>query len=154
MGIDFVNYSDLVKLLESIGYSKFKCMKWYDIVEDDLERVLHKLKWDKQINEMCDQVMRNIGLVDEFHIYVEHEVDIPILADEDLEPNVEIVLEDNNSASSLPSSTDDGLPCVHGMAAITKKRENPEDFVHNWLCMTSIHATYKSFISPMPSEEY
>ncbi|MED6213473.1 hypothetical protein PIB30_093786 [Stylosanthes scabra] len=44
MDIDFVNYGDLLKLLEEIGYKNVKNMKWYDFTEDDFERGLHTLK--------------------------------------------------------------------------------------------------------------
>ncbi|MED6176683.1 hypothetical protein PIB30_090587, partial [Stylosanthes scabra] len=107
MDIDFVNYGDLVKLLESIGFNKFKKLKWYDFVEDVLERGLHPLNGDVHINEMCEHLMRNIGLVNEFHVYVEHEVDVPIPAEVEREPEVEeVVVEKVLSSSS--SSTDDG----------------------------------------------
>ncbi|MED6111842.1 hypothetical protein PIB30_056118 [Stylosanthes scabra] len=106
MDIDFVNYGDLVKLLESLGYPKFKCMKWYDAAEDDLELRLHKLEGDKHVNEMCDYLMRHIELVDEFHIYVEHEVDVPIPAGEDfvqnVEPNVDTVILEDDTSLLLP----------------------------------------------------
>ncbi|MED6206871.1 hypothetical protein PIB30_030641 [Stylosanthes scabra] len=80
MDIDFVNYGDLLKLLEGIGYKKIKKMQWYDVAEDDLEAGLHKLEGDADINAMCEHLMRNFGLIDEFHIYIEHEVDIPVPA--------------------------------------------------------------------------
>ncbi|MED6212170.1 hypothetical protein PIB30_080611 [Stylosanthes scabra] len=102
MDIDFVNYGDLLKLLEGIGYKKIKKMQWYDIAEDDLEAGLHKLEGDADINAMCEHLMRNFGLTDEFHIYVEHEVDIPVPASDEGEPNVEPVL------MLTSSSSDDG----------------------------------------------
>ncbi|MED6197866.1 hypothetical protein PIB30_060803 [Stylosanthes scabra] len=40
------------------------------------------------------------------------------------------------------------MPYVDGVAAIRKKHENPEDYVHHWLCMDSIHATYKPIERP------
>ncbi|MED6197515.1 hypothetical protein PIB30_057107 [Stylosanthes scabra] len=46
------------------------------------------------------------------------------------------------------------MPCIHGIAAIRKKRGKPEDYVHPWLCMDSIHATFKHSIHPVPSEQY
>ncbi|MED6111344.1 hypothetical protein PIB30_051495 [Stylosanthes scabra] len=46
------------------------------------------------------------------------------------------------------------MPCVHGIAAIRKKHGNPKDFVHKWLCMESIYATYKYHIHPVPNESY
>ncbi|MED6219177.1 hypothetical protein PIB30_033385 [Stylosanthes scabra] len=46
------------------------------------------------------------------------------------------------------------MPCIHAIAAIRKMHENPEDFVHPWLCMESIHATFKHSINHVPSEQY
>ncbi|MED6189868.1 hypothetical protein PIB30_100225 [Stylosanthes scabra] len=92
MDIDFVNYGDMVKLLEEIGYNKFKKMQWYDFAEDDLEARLHKLEGDSDINAMCKHLMRNFGLTHEFHIYVEHEVDVPVPTSDEGEPNVKLVL--------------------------------------------------------------
>ncbi|MED6168200.1 hypothetical protein PIB30_009702 [Stylosanthes scabra] len=66
MDIDFVNYEDLAGL--------------------------HKLEGDADINAMCEYLMMNIGLTDEFHIYVEHKVDIPVPTSDEGEPNVEAVL--------------------------------------------------------------
>ncbi|MED6154763.1 hypothetical protein PIB30_115849, partial [Stylosanthes scabra] len=83
MDVDFVNYGDLVKLLESIGYLRFKSLKWYDLAEDHLGMGLHPLKGDADINHMCDHLLRNLEFSSEFHIYVEHEVDVPVPADED-----------------------------------------------------------------------
>ncbi|MED6144550.1 hypothetical protein PIB30_016595 [Stylosanthes scabra] len=109
MDIDFVNYGDSVKLLKSLGYPKFKRLKWYDFVDDDLERGLHLLEGDAEINEMCDQLMRNIELANEFHVYVEHEIDVPVPSDEDefYVPPVEIVVLDKDK-SYLSSYSDDG----------------------------------------------
>ncbi|XP_057755529.1 uncharacterized protein LOC130974688 [Arachis stenosperma] len=47
-----------------------------------------------------------------------------------------------------------GMPCVHAIAAIRKKHDKPEDYVHKRLCMESIHLTYAHSIQPVPSEEY
>ncbi|MED6134924.1 hypothetical protein PIB30_041482 [Stylosanthes scabra] len=52
MDVDFVNYGGLVKLLGSIGYLKFKRLKWFDFTEDHLESGLHPLDRDAQIDEM------------------------------------------------------------------------------------------------------
>ncbi|MED6193916.1 hypothetical protein PIB30_023581 [Stylosanthes scabra] len=76
MDVDFVNYGDMVKLLESIGYPKFKRLKWYDFTEDHLGLGLYLLAGDDDINHMCDHLLRHIDLSDEFYIYVEHEVDV------------------------------------------------------------------------------
>ncbi|MED6170666.1 hypothetical protein PIB30_033233 [Stylosanthes scabra] len=46
------------------------------------------------------------------------------------------------------------MPCIHGIAAIRKKGQNPEEYVHPWLCMESIHATFRYSIHLVPSEQY
>ncbi|MED6116410.1 hypothetical protein PIB30_100131 [Stylosanthes scabra] len=83
--IDFVNYGDLLKLLEEMGYKNIKKMKWYDFTDDDFERGLHTLNGDADINGMCDHIMRNFRLSDEFHIYVEHVMDVPVPASDEEE---------------------------------------------------------------------
>ncbi|XP_052118923.1 uncharacterized protein LOC107493000 [Arachis duranensis] len=47
-----------------------------------------------------------------------------------------------------------GIPCIHSIAAIKKRHDNPDDYVHPWLCMESIRKTYEHFIQPVTSEEY
>ncbi|XP_072057976.1 uncharacterized protein [Arachis hypogaea] len=47
-----------------------------------------------------------------------------------------------------------GMPCIHAIAAIRKRHDHPEDYVHPWLCMESIHKTYAHCIQPVPSEEF
>ncbi|XP_016191556.1 uncharacterized protein LOC107632386 [Arachis ipaensis] len=47
-----------------------------------------------------------------------------------------------------------GIPCVHAMAAIGKRGDRPEGYVHQWLKMDAFRATYAHSISPVNSEEY
>ncbi|KAL6556398.1 hypothetical protein OROGR_005686 [Orobanche gracilis] len=47
-----------------------------------------------------------------------------------------------------------GIPCAHAIAAIAWKNERPEDYVHPWLTVDSMHATYEYFIKPVNSEEF
>ncbi|XP_016199775.1 uncharacterized protein LOC107640790 [Arachis ipaensis] len=47
-----------------------------------------------------------------------------------------------------------GMPCIHGIAAIRKRHDQVDDYVHHWLCMESIHKTYAHCIKPVPSEEF
>ncbi|XP_072085035.1 uncharacterized protein [Arachis hypogaea] len=47
-----------------------------------------------------------------------------------------------------------GMPCRHAVAAMYKIGVNPEDFVHTWLTMDSIRATYAHTMKPVNSEEY
>ncbi|MED6134830.1 hypothetical protein PIB30_040611 [Stylosanthes scabra] len=44
--------------------------------------------------------------------------------------------------------------CGRTVAAIRKEHQNPEDYVHKWLCMESICATCRFHISLVPSEAY
>ncbi|RYR41509.1 hypothetical protein Ahy_A08g037910 [Arachis hypogaea] len=43
------------------------------------------------------------------------------------------------------------MPCIHALAAIRKRRDQPQDYVHPWLCMESIRRTYAHCIQPEPS---
>ncbi|RYQ79318.1 hypothetical protein Ahy_Scaffold6g108045 [Arachis hypogaea] len=46
------------------------------------------------------------------------------------------------------------IPCVHAMAAIAKRGDRPDTYVHKWLKMDAFRATYGHSISPVNSEEY
>ncbi|MED6188789.1 hypothetical protein PIB30_089235 [Stylosanthes scabra] len=74
MDLDLVNFLDLVKLLEDeLGYKTEKKLHWLDVADDNLESGLYRLLGDKEINAMRKNVLKNFGLSEEFHIYVEHE---------------------------------------------------------------------------------
>ncbi|XP_020972487.1 uncharacterized protein LOC110269163 [Arachis ipaensis] len=47
-----------------------------------------------------------------------------------------------------------GMPCIHSIAAIRKRHDQVDDYVHPWLCMESIHKTYAHCIKSVPSEEF
>ncbi|XP_072084753.1 uncharacterized protein [Arachis hypogaea] len=47
-----------------------------------------------------------------------------------------------------------GMPCTHALAAIMKRRDRAEDYVHPWLCMESIKKTYSHCIKLVPSAEF
>ncbi|XP_072084719.1 uncharacterized protein [Arachis hypogaea] len=47
-----------------------------------------------------------------------------------------------------------GMPCRHAVAAMSKMGLRPEDFVHKWLTMKAVKATYSHCIKPVNSEEY
>ncbi|MED6115460.1 hypothetical protein PIB30_090884 [Stylosanthes scabra] len=82
MDLDLLNYGDFVKLLEDeLGYKTEKKLHWYDCAEEDLGAGLYELNGDKEINDLRGNILRNFGLVEEFHIYVEHEVSVPVPAD-------------------------------------------------------------------------
>ncbi|XP_025616609.1 uncharacterized protein [Arachis hypogaea] len=47
-----------------------------------------------------------------------------------------------------------GMPCLHAFAAIRKRHDTPQDYVHPWLCMESIRRTYAHCIKPVPTPEF
>ncbi|MED6206886.1 hypothetical protein PIB30_030768 [Stylosanthes scabra] len=107
MDLNLVNLEDLVKLLEDeLGYKTKKKLHWLDVADDHLESGLYCLHRDKEINAMRENVLRNYGLSEEFHIYVEHEVSMPHPAENPPAQEAEAIVIDDEDSSS--SSTDDG----------------------------------------------
>ncbi|XP_058783507.1 uncharacterized protein LOC131658200 [Vicia villosa] len=47
-----------------------------------------------------------------------------------------------------------GMPCIHAIAAIAYKVEKSENYVHQWLTMEALNATYDHYILPVNSQEY
>ncbi|KAI9120808.1 hypothetical protein K1719_007841 [Acacia pycnantha] len=47
-----------------------------------------------------------------------------------------------------------GLPCEHAIAAIAHKNEPAENYVHQWLTMDALHATYEHTLNPVNSHDY
>ncbi|RYR71111.1 hypothetical protein Ahy_A02g005404 [Arachis hypogaea] len=47
-----------------------------------------------------------------------------------------------------------GLPCVHALAAIARRGDRPETYVHPLLKIRAVLATYQHCIQPVNSEEY
>ncbi|XP_029143991.1 uncharacterized protein [Arachis hypogaea] len=47
-----------------------------------------------------------------------------------------------------------GISCVHAMAAIAKRGDRADTYVHKWLKMDAFRATYGHSISPVNSKEY
>ncbi|MED6219566.1 hypothetical protein PIB30_036906 [Stylosanthes scabra] len=106
MDVDLLNFGDFLKLLEDeLGYKTKKKLRWWDCAEEDLGAGLYELTGHKEINEMCENILRNFGLVEEFHIYVEHEVSVPQPAKMPPAEPEPIVIDSEDSA---PSSTNDG----------------------------------------------
>ncbi|MED6145665.1 hypothetical protein PIB30_027382 [Stylosanthes scabra] len=81
MDIDLVCFYDLKELIKIVGYEKYKKMLWHDTTDPDLGTGLHEIKGDTEINEMRGCVVMQMG-PKEFHIYVEHVVDIPEVVEE------------------------------------------------------------------------
>ncbi|XP_061372337.1 uncharacterized protein LOC133314825 [Gastrolobium bilobum] len=47
-----------------------------------------------------------------------------------------------------------GLPCEHAIAAICHKNEPAELYVHQWLTVDALHATYAHTLNPVNSDKY
>ncbi|MED6130158.1 hypothetical protein PIB30_115273, partial [Stylosanthes scabra] len=94
-------------MLEGLGFRTHRALHWYDCTEEDLEAGLYRIHGDVEVFDMRANVVRNFGLSEQFDIFVEHEVNVPLLAtapgDTDAEP---IVVDEGEGLSS--SSTDDG----------------------------------------------
>ncbi|MED6177047.1 hypothetical protein PIB30_094058 [Stylosanthes scabra] len=89
---------DLGTLCEGLGYKKFKDLFWYDITAPEMETGLNKLVSDEGIRELIGWLTDNEEK--EFHMYVEHVVDKPILAEKVEEKKGETVnLVDSSSSS-------------------------------------------------------
>ncbi|MED6187523.1 hypothetical protein PIB30_077231, partial [Stylosanthes scabra] len=93
MDVDFVNKEDLLVLVRELGYLEHMQLFWHDPTEINFEDGLHVLESDMDINNMCDCCLNNN--LKEFHIYVDHVVNVPVPA----------VISSSSSSSS--SSSDD-----------------------------------------------
>ncbi|MED6141657.1 hypothetical protein PIB30_105643 [Stylosanthes scabra] len=143
MDLDFVNFGDMVKLFEDLRYTKYKAMYWLDKNAQELETGLNELEGDAGIRDMLDYLRTNREL--EFHLYWEHVINEPVIAEE--APGGEI-----SGANAGMNAGANGQPI--NLEETTSSSEWAEDFVHPWLCMDSIHATFKHSINPVPSEHY
>ncbi|XP_061343146.1 uncharacterized protein LOC133289265 [Gastrolobium bilobum] len=47
-----------------------------------------------------------------------------------------------------------GLPCEHAIAALCHKNEPAELYVHQWLTVDALHATYAHTLNPVNSDKY
>ncbi|MED6167008.1 hypothetical protein PIB30_114947, partial [Stylosanthes scabra] len=118
MDVDYVNKEDLLIVIRELGYVEISQLYWHDPTQINFEDGLHELVTDMDINNMCDCCLNNN--LKEFHIYIEHNVNIPVPAEENAnipEPvdvnvnipeaaGVNVVISSSSSSSS--SSSDDG----------------------------------------------
>ncbi|MED6225863.1 hypothetical protein PIB30_097766 [Stylosanthes scabra] len=100
LDIDLVSLPVLEDLLKELGYEKYEKLLWHDLSFPDLEFGLHELKGDVGINEMRGAVVMHMG-DKEFHIYIEHVVDTPILVED------YVNLEESNTSDSYESAEDE-----------------------------------------------
>ncbi|MED6122264.1 hypothetical protein PIB30_038205 [Stylosanthes scabra] len=94
LDIDHLNMRDMVTLLEDIGYKSHKALHWFDVTAPEFETGLNELDGDQGICELIDWLRTNKE--PEFHIYVEHSISKPILAEDVGDGNCETInLEDD-----------------------------------------------------------
>ncbi|MED6173055.1 hypothetical protein PIB30_055703 [Stylosanthes scabra] len=91
MDIDHLNFGDLVKLLETLGFITHKRIFWLEANAIDLEDGLNLLDGDRSVRDMYNDLLMNVHASKEFHIYVEHPVDVLVPAP-DPEPVLAITL--------------------------------------------------------------
>ncbi|MED6107462.1 hypothetical protein PIB30_014313 [Stylosanthes scabra] len=80
MNIDHLNFGDMVKLLEWLGYKKYRRVFWKDKNAPEFETGLNRLRGDDDIRELIDYLRMN--RVSEFHLYWDHVINEPIFADD------------------------------------------------------------------------
>ncbi|MED6110890.1 hypothetical protein PIB30_047182 [Stylosanthes scabra] len=80
LDIDHINIGNLVVLLNELGYKNHKAMHWYDKNALELETGINEIDGDQGIRELIEWLRVN----DEpkFHIYIEHTISKPILAED------------------------------------------------------------------------
>ncbi|MED6138683.1 hypothetical protein PIB30_076769 [Stylosanthes scabra] len=103
MDVDLVNKEDLVEFAKDIGYINLKCMLWHEHTLIKFEAGLHSLAGDMEINDMCEYTLNNN--LKEFHIYLDHLVDVPIMPGPN--PVVEPIVVDSSSYGSYESAEDE-----------------------------------------------
>ncbi|MED6114466.1 hypothetical protein PIB30_080464 [Stylosanthes scabra] len=101
MDLDFVNFGDMVKLFEDLRYTKYKAVYWLDKNAPEIETGLNELEGDAGIREMLDYLRTNREL--EFHLYWEHVINEPVIAEE--APEGEISRANAGRLSAYASST-------------------------------------------------
>ncbi|MED6161676.1 hypothetical protein PIB30_062960, partial [Stylosanthes scabra] len=80
LDIDHINMGNLVVMLDDLGYKNHKAMHWYDKNAPELETGINVIDGDQRIRELIDWLRVNEER--EFHIYVEHTISKPILAED------------------------------------------------------------------------
>ncbi|MED6123409.1 hypothetical protein PIB30_048889 [Stylosanthes scabra] len=112
IAIEVLSFSDLVNMLGGLGYKTHRAMHWYDFAEDVFELGLFRIFGDAEVFDLRSHVMSNFDLVDEFHIYVEHEVNVPLLATAPGDTHAEPIEVDEEGGSSSSSSDNGGYETI------------------------------------------
>ncbi|MED6186011.1 hypothetical protein PIB30_062641, partial [Stylosanthes scabra] len=79
MDIDKMNFEDMKKLLEGLGYRNFMHVYWLDKNAPELETGLNLLEGYDGIRELIDHLKMNLEF--EFHLYWKHVINEPVLAE-------------------------------------------------------------------------
>ncbi|MED6209811.1 hypothetical protein PIB30_058291 [Stylosanthes scabra] len=79
MDIDHVNFGDMVKLFESLGYREYRRVFWEDRNAPELETGLNTMRGDAGVRELLDYLRQNLET--EFHLYWDHVINDPIIID-------------------------------------------------------------------------
>ncbi|QHO31490.1 uncharacterized protein DS421_8g241950 [Arachis hypogaea] len=114
LDLDLVNYFDLKKMFEELGYHAYKKMYWYDPTAPSYEAGLHPIYGDKKIREMCDK-KREDRETDELCLFFDHpimeDVDFEDSDDTDEHSEAEVLsdepISDNDSYDSYESAEDE-----------------------------------------------
>ncbi|MED6160059.1 hypothetical protein PIB30_047921 [Stylosanthes scabra] len=77
--VDFVNKEDLLLQVRDLGYTEFKRLLWHDPTQIHFEDGLHLLAGNTDVNDMCVFTLNHN--LKEFHIYIDHVVNVPLPAD-------------------------------------------------------------------------
>ncbi|XP_020976842.1 uncharacterized protein LOC110271078 [Arachis ipaensis] len=163
MDIDFINFDDLVKLYEGIGYPDYKAIYWFDNTASDIESRLHLLTGDSGICELCDHWIKNEEK-DEFYVYFDHVVNGPEYVEEAGAGNagtvnVECIELDDIYDNLTTSSSDDdyesteGKPYKHPPSGYNDDSDDEESSGKEKRTKKKRSMTYKGKKVPLPKRK-
>ncbi|MED6117365.1 hypothetical protein PIB30_109351, partial [Stylosanthes scabra] len=81
LDVDTLNLRDMVVMVEELGYKSHNAILWFDKTAPELETGLNELDGDEAIRDLIDWLRENRE--NEFHVFIEHPIDKPILAEND-----------------------------------------------------------------------
>ncbi|MED6117933.1 hypothetical protein PIB30_114665, partial [Stylosanthes scabra] len=68
-------------MVEELGYKSHNAILWFDKTAPELETGLNELDGDEAIRDLIDWLRENQE--NEFHVFIEHPIDKPVLAEND-----------------------------------------------------------------------
>ncbi|MED6126362.1 hypothetical protein PIB30_077654 [Stylosanthes scabra] len=100
MDIDLLLLSDLEGFVKEVGFGKWEKLLWHDLADPNLDTGLNEIKDDADLN-----ALRGVAVLDmrpkEFHVYVQHIVEIPVVVEE------HVILDESSSGDSYESAEDE-----------------------------------------------